>query len=58
MLAMALPWVAGRPYAELLQEAVLAPLGLGATGCARPDDDDVMDMAHMANDLIATHAPR
>jgi CubicO group peptidase (beta-lactamase class C family) len=55
---MALPWVAGRPYAELLQEAVLAPLGLGATGCARPDDDDVMDMAHMANDLIATYAPR
>jgi len=55
---MALSGVAVRPYAELLQEAVLAPLGLGATDYARPDDDNVMDMAHMANDLIATHAPR
>ncbi|MEF2549199.1 D-alanyl-D-alanine-carboxypeptidase/endopeptidase AmpH [Aurantimonas sp. E1-2-R+4] len=42
LLAMALSGAANRPYRDLLQETVLDPLGLDATGYARPEGDNVM----------------
>ncbi len=42
VLAMALSGVAGKPYAELLQETVLAPLGLDATSYDRQDGANAM----------------
>lgn len=42
VLAMALSGVAGKTYAELLEEAVLAPIGLGSTGYDRLGGDNTM----------------
>lgn len=42
LLAMALAERFGMPYADLLQETVLDPIGLSATGYARPEGDNVM----------------
>ncbi|MBN15636.1 MAG: D-alanyl-D-alanine-carboxypeptidase/endopeptidase AmpH [Pelagibacterium sp.] len=42
LLAMALSERAGMPYADLIQETVLDPIGLSATGYARPEGDNVM----------------
>ncbi|XWN32118.1 MAG: D-alanyl-D-alanine-carboxypeptidase/endopeptidase AmpH [Devosia sp.] len=41
VLAMALSGVNGKPYAGVLQDAVLDPLGLTATGYARPQGGNV-----------------
>ncbi|GAB5377490.1 MAG: D-alanyl-D-alanine-carboxypeptidase/ endopeptidase AmpH [Acuticoccus sp.] len=42
LLAMALSGATGKPYAALLQDTVLSPLGLAATGYDRPKGDNVM----------------
>lgn len=42
LLAMALSERLGMPYADLLQESVLDPIGLSATGYARPEGENVM----------------
>lgn len=41
VLAMALGEAAGKPYEELLGETVLGPLGMSASGYARPTGDNV-----------------
>lgn len=41
VLAMAVAGVEGKPYADILQEKVLDPLGLTATGYARPSGANV-----------------
>ncbi len=42
LLAMALSGLSGLPYQDLLQETVLDPIGLDATGFPRPLGDNVM----------------
>ncbi|UYQ72611.1 D-alanyl-D-alanine-carboxypeptidase/endopeptidase AmpH [Pelagibacterium flavum] len=42
LLAMALSERSDMPYADLLQESVLDPIGLSATGYARPEGENVM----------------
>jgi len=42
LLAMALSGISGMPYDDLLQETVLDPIGLSATGFARPQGENVM----------------
>ncbi|MEP3049224.1 MAG: D-alanyl-D-alanine-carboxypeptidase/endopeptidase AmpH [Roseibium sp.] len=41
VLGLALGKASGKPYAEVLQELVLDPLGMSATGYARPAGDNV-----------------
>ncbi|MDP2779403.1 D-alanyl-D-alanine-carboxypeptidase/endopeptidase AmpH [Devosia sp.] len=42
LLAMALSEISGMPYADLLQETILDPIGLTATSYERPTGDNVM----------------
>ncbi|MEZ5904800.1 MAG: D-alanyl-D-alanine-carboxypeptidase/endopeptidase AmpH [Geminicoccaceae bacterium] len=57
VLAMALSGVAGRSYAELLQEAVLAPLGLGATGYDRQGGANAMTGYDWNGNPMSSAAP-
>lgn len=42
VLGMALSGATGKPYAELLREKVLEPIGLGSTGYDRPGGHNIM----------------
>lgn len=57
VLAMALSGVAGKPYAELLQEAVLEPLGLDATGYALRGGDNTMAGHDWNGDPMPSEGP-
>lgn len=57
VLGMALSDLAGMPYADYLQESVLAPMGLTATSYARSDGTNVMTGYDWNGDWMDPGAP-
>ncbi len=57
VLAMALSGVAGKAYAELLQEAVLDPLGLAATGYELRDGENAFAGHDWNGDPMSSEEP-